>query len=79
MAAIRKVAFVGIGNMGWPMAANLVKAGFDVTVCDVVPGRADAFAAETGGKAAASPAAAASGADAIVIIVPTSKQVAEAV
>lgn len=79
MAAIRKVAFVGIGNMGWPMAANLVKAGFDVIVCDVVPGRADAFAAETGGKAAASPAAAASGADAIVIIVPTSKQVAEAV
>lgn len=79
MAAIRKVAFVGIGNMGWPMAANLVKAGFDVTVCDVVPGRADAFAAETGGKAAASPAAAASGADAVVIIVPTSKQVAEAV
>jgi len=79
MADIRKVAFVGIGNMGWPMAANLVKASFDVTVCDVVPGRADAFAAETGGKAAASPAAAASGADAVVIIVPTSKQVAEAV
>lgn len=79
MADIRKVAFVGIGNMGWPMAANLVKAGFDVTVCDVVPGRAEAFATETGGKAAASPADAASGADAVVIIVPTSKQVAEAV
>jgi 3-hydroxyisobutyrate dehydrogenase len=79
MAAIGKVAFIGIGNMGWPMAANLVKAGFDVTVCDVVPGRADAFAAETGAKAAASPADAASGAEAVVIIVPTSKQVAEAV
>lgn len=79
MAAIRKIAFAGIGNMGWPMAANLVKAGFDVTVCDVVPGRADAFAAETGGKAAASPAEAAAGADCVAIIVPTSKQVAEAV
>lgn len=79
MADIRKVAFVGIGNMGWPMAANLVKSGFDVTVCDVVPGRAEAFATETGGKAAASPADAASGAEAVVIIVPTSKQVAEAV
>lgn len=79
MAEIRKVAFVGIGNMGWPMAANLVKAGFDVTVCDVVPGRAEAFAAETGGKAAATPADAAAGADAVVTIVPTSKQVAEAV
>ena len=79
MAAIRKIAFAGIGNMGWPMAANLVKAGFDVTVCDVVPGRAEAFAAETGAKAAASPAEAAKGAEAVVIIVPTSKQVAEAV
>ncbi len=79
MADISKVAFIGIGNMGWPMAANLVKAGFEVTVCDVVPGRADAFAAETGGKAAATPADAAAGADAVVTIVPTSKQVAEAV
>ncbi len=79
MAAIRKVAFVGIGNMGWPMAANLVKAGFEVTAADVVPGRAEAFAAESGGKAAASPAGAASGADAVVIIVPTSKHVGEAV
>lgn len=79
MAAIRKVAFVGIGNMGWPMAANLVKAGFEVTAADVVPGRAEAFAAESGAKAAASPAEAVSGADAVVIIVPTSKQVAEAV
>ena len=26
------VGFVGIGNMGWPMAANLVAAGFEVTV-----------------------------------------------
>ena len=78
-APIKRVAFLGIGNMGWPMAANLVKAGFDVTVADVVPGRADAFAAETGGKAAASPAEAAKGVDCVITIVPTSKQVAEAV
>jgi 3-hydroxyisobutyrate dehydrogenase len=61
------------------MAANLVKAGFDVTVCDVVPGRAASFATETGAKAAATPAEAAAGADCVVIIVPTSKQVGEAV
>ncbi|WP_207541308.1 NAD(P)-dependent oxidoreductase [Sabulicella rubraurantiaca] len=79
MAAIKSIAFAGIGNMGWPMAANLVKAGFDVTVCDVVPGRAEAFAAETGGRAAANPAEAAAGADCVITIVPTSKQVAEAV
>ncbi|MCZ8278006.1 MAG: NAD(P)-dependent oxidoreductase [Acetobacteraceae bacterium] len=76
---LKRIAFAGIGNMGWPMAANLVKAGFDVTVCDVVPGRAASFATETGAKAAATPAEAASGADCVVMIVPTSKQVGEAV
>jgi 3-hydroxyisobutyrate dehydrogenase len=78
-APLKRIAFAGIGNMGWPMAANLVKAGFDVTVCDVVPGRAASFATETGAKAAATPAEAAAGADCVVIIVPTSKQVGEAV
>lgn len=77
MSAIRKVGFIGIGNMGWPMAANLVKAGFDVTVCDARPGHAAKFAAECGGKAAAGPAEAAAGQDAVITIVPTSKQVAE--
>ncbi|MCA3424550.1 MAG: NAD(P)-dependent oxidoreductase [Roseomonas sp.] len=78
-AALKRIAFAGIGNMGWPMAANLVKAGFEVTVCDVVPGRAASFATETGAKAAATPAEAAKGADCVVMIVPTSKQVGEAV
>ncbi len=76
-SAIRKVGFIGIGNMGWPMAANLVKAGFDVTVCDARPGHATKFAAEVGGKAAASTVEAATGMDAVITIVPTSKQVAE--
>lgn len=76
---LKRIAFAGIGNMGWPMAANLVKAGFDVTVCDVVPGRAASFASETGAKAAATQAEAAKGADCVVMIVPTSKQVGEAV
>lgn len=78
-AALKRIAFAGIGNMGWPMAANLVKAGFEVTVCDVVPGRAASFATETGAKAAVTPAEAAAGADCVVMIVPTSKQVGEAV
>ena len=78
-ASLKRIAFAGIGNMGWPMAANLVKAGFEVTVCDVVPGRAASFATETGAKAAAAPAEAANGADCVVMIVPTSKQVGEAV
>lgn len=76
-AAIRRIGFVGIGNMGWPMAANLVRAGFDVAVCDAVPGRTAKFVAEAGGKPAADAAAAAEGADAVVTILPTSAQVAE--
>ncbi len=74
---LKKIGFIGIGNMGWPMAANLVKAGFDVTVCDARPGHAAKFATEVGGKAAASPVEAATGMDAVVTIVPTSKQVGE--
>ncbi len=76
-APIRNIGFVGIGNMGWPMAANLVKAGFVVTVSDAVPGRAEQFAREIGGRPAAGAAQAAEGADAVVTILPTSKQVAE--
>ncbi len=74
---IRTIGFIGIGNMGWPMAANLVKAGFAVTVCDARPGHAAKFAAEVGGTAATDPVAAAKGMDCVVTIVPTSKQVAE--
>ena len=75
-AAIKHIGFVGIGNMGWPMAANLVKAGFEVAVCDAVPGRSAQFASEVGGQAAADAAEAAKGADAVVTVLPTSKQVA---
>lgn len=78
-AAIRRVGFVGIGNMGWPMAANLVRAGFEIAVCDAVPGRTAKFVAEFGGEPAADAAAAARGADAVVTILPTSAQVAEVV
>ncbi|MFQ6690901.1 NAD(P)-binding domain-containing protein, partial [Bordetella pertussis] len=31
------IAFIGLGNMGAPMALNLVKAGHDLTVFDLVP------------------------------------------
>ncbi len=78
-APIKRVGFIGIGNMGWPMAANLLKAGFDVIVTDVAPDRAARFMAEVGGHAAANAVDAAAGADAIVTILPTSKHVAEVV
>lgn len=71
-----RVAFAGIGNMGWPMAANLVKAGFDVVVTDISAERCAQFASEVGGHAAASPAEAVKGVGAFVCILPTSKEVA---
>jgi 3-hydroxyisobutyrate dehydrogenase len=76
---VKKVCFVGIGKMGWPMAARLARAGFDVAPVDAVAGRADAFVKEFGGHAFDSAANAAAQSDAVITILPTSKQVAEAI
>jgi 3-hydroxyisobutyrate dehydrogenase len=76
---VKRVGFIGIGNMGWPMAANLVKAGFDVAVCDAMADRAARFHDEVGGAACADPASVVVGADAIVTILPTSKHVSQVV
>lgn len=74
-AAIKRVCFIGIGNMGWPMAACLLKAGYDVAVRDAVPGRAADFAAKVGGSAAQDLAAAAGNADVVITMLPTSLHV----
>jgi len=57
-----KVAFAGLGVMGYPMAGHLAKGGHDVTVFNRNPAKAEAWVKEYGGKAAATPAAAAEGA-----------------
>ena len=49
-----RIGFIGVGTMGMPMAANLVKKGFSVTLHDVQRGRAAAVARELGCAAAAS-------------------------
>jgi 3-hydroxyisobutyrate dehydrogenase len=48
------IGFVGIGNAGWPMAANLLREGHDVVVYDLDPERVDQFAAEHGSRGARS-------------------------
>ncbi len=70
MSTIKKIGFIGVGNMGNPMAANLLKGGFDVSVFDARPETAAAFVAQHGGKAAASLADLAQGADVIVTMLP---------
>jgi 3-hydroxyisobutyrate dehydrogenase len=61
-----KVAFLGLGVMGYPMAGHLAKTGHDVTVYNRTSTKADAWVAEHGGAAAATPAQAAKGAKFVV-------------
>ena len=71
MNAKARIGFVGIGNMGWPMAANVARAGFPLTVFDADRGRAQKFAAEFGAKAAPSLADLGRAADIVVTMLPT--------
>jgi 3-hydroxyisobutyrate dehydrogenase len=74
----RRVAFAGLGIMGAPMAANLVRAGLEVAVYTRTQEKAERFAAEHDtARAAATPADAARDADAFVSIVPDTPQVDE--
>ena len=61
--AARRVAFLGLGVMGHPMAGHLARAGHHVTVYNRTAAKAQAWAAEFGGRAEPTPRAAAAGAD----------------
>ncbi|WP_425505259.1 3-hydroxyisobutyrate dehydrogenase [Sphingomonas sinipercae] len=71
-----KIAFIGLGNMGGGMAANLAKAGHDVQAFDLSQ---DALtrAVERGCKQASSADAACEGAEAVVTMLPAGKHVAQ--
>src|SRR5512142_3241821 len=58
-----KLAFIGLGVMGAPMAGHLARAGHDVTVYNRTRARADAWVSRHGGRAAATPREAARGAE----------------
>src|SRR5579875_3641944 len=58
-----RIGFLGLGNMGLPMAANLAKAGHEVEGWDIAPAARQRFAAR-GGRLAADAAHAAAGAEA---------------
>ena len=65
-----KIGFFGVGHMGGPMAANLVKAGHEVIAFDLVPELLNA-AVEQGAKAADSAAQAVQGADVVISMLPS--------
>ncbi len=64
-----KVAFLGLGVMGYPMAGHLARAGHDVTVYNRSEAKADAWVAAYGGTKALSPQAAARDASIVLMCV----------
>ena len=70
VGAFMKVGFVGLGGMGKPIAANIIRAGFDVTVADLRPEPVEELVA-LGARRALSASEAAIGADVILASLPT--------
>ena len=69
MTDSKKVAFIGLGVMGYPMAGHLRSAGHDVSVYNRTQSKAESWASEHGGTAHASPRAAADGCDLVFVCV----------
>ncbi len=73
-----KIGFIGLGIMGKPMSKNLLKAGYQLIVCDVVKTAVDELAA-AGAQAAATPKEVASQAEIIITMLPNSPHVKQVV
>jgi len=69
-----RIAFIGLGHMGGPMAANLLKAGHALRVFDLVPAAVEAAVA-AGATAAADAAAAVADAEVVISMLPASRHV----
>jgi len=76
--AMEKIGFIGLGIMGNPMAKNLLKAGYSLTVYDIVPGKID-DAVKAGAQAASSNKEVAQKSDIVITMLPNSPEVKEAV
>jgi 3-hydroxyisobutyrate dehydrogenase-like beta-hydroxyacid dehydrogenase len=74
-----KVAFLGLGVMGNPMAGHLKSKGYDVTVFNRTGAKADEWVKKHGGKTAPTPAAGAKDADFVMVMVGNDKDVLEVV
>lgn len=65
----KRVSFLGLGVMGYPMAGHLAKQGYDVTVYNRTSAKAEKWQQEFGGKQAKTPAEAARDADIVMMCV----------
>jgi len=77
MSERANIGFIGIGNMGWPMASCLVAAGHTLQVADFRRIQAEKFAQSVGGAAPDTLEALAAASDIIVTMLPTSAAVGE--
>ena len=71
---MKNVGFIGLGNMGGPMAINLIKAGFSVSVFDLMPTSVERLKT-AGAQAAATAADAVQNVDVVISMLPASKHV----
>src|SRR5215470_8928858 len=78
MSGTRRVGFIGLGNMGVPMAANLVRGGHDVMAYDIAADRAWQFAQAHGARATESLAELGRHADVVITMLPTGREVRDA-
>lgn len=76
MSESMRIGFIGIGTMGWPMAVNLVKAGFPVTIHDLNIDRTEAFCKQHRASVAADLGEIARQ-DVVITMLPTGKIVRE--
>jgi len=77
MTSHKRVAFIGLGAMGYPMAGHLAQSGHDVTVFNRTTRRAMDWQAEHDGKVAHTPAEAAIDQDAVILCVGNDDDVEE--
>jgi len=75
---MKKIGFIGLGIMGKPMARNLLKAGYSLTVYDIVPEKIDDVV-EAGAKAGSSSKEVAEKSEIVITMLPNSPEVKEAV
>jgi 3-hydroxyisobutyrate dehydrogenase len=78
MSGTRRVGFIGLGNMGVPMAANLVRGGHDVMAYDIAADRALQFAQAHGARTTETLAELGRHADIVITMLPTGREVRDA-
>src|SRR5262249_50157325 len=78
MSDPKRIGFVGMGNMGVPMAANLVRAGHQAMAYDITPERAQRFAQAHARKATESLAGLGAHAEIVITMLPTGREVRQA-